>query len=122
MQARLMTILATLAAISGCATTSNTYLVERDTLIDGNGIYVYGDLEENSWDGARHRQYRAANHGDYPFCVQVSLNQVQYTSGHEMGHIHYISPGETRDIGYVQSPANFTINVETWAPKDNGSC
>lgn len=114
--------LAALLAVSACETLSESYSVEQDDLLNGNGIHVYSDLMENAWDDSFYWQFRAVNYGDHPFCVRTGLASVRFSNGYEMGHVHYMAPGASRDIGYVHGPADFQVDAQTWAPDANGQC
>lgn len=111
-----------LLAVSGCETLSESYSVEQIDLINESGIHVYSNLMENPWDGSQYWQFRASNYGNYPFCVQVGLSRIGFTSGHSMGYNHYLAPGETKDVGYVHAPADFETDTRTWDPGSDDSC
>lgn len=113
---------AALTVVSGCETLTESYSVERSDVINDGGVHVYSDLMENAWDGARYWQFRAGNYSDYPFCVQAGLNNVRFSNGHSMGYNHYVAPGETKDIGYVNAPADFEVDARTWDPGPDGRC
>ncbi|AXE66079.1 putative lipoprotein [Hyphomonas polymorpha PS728] len=114
--------LAALFVVSACETLSESYVIERDDLLNEDGIHVYSDLMENPWDGAQYWQFRATNYSDYPFCVRTGLASVSHSNGYDMGNVHYLAPGESRDIGYVHAPANFQVDARTWDPDANGNC
>lgn len=122
MKMRFGAALLALAALSACETLSESYLVEREDVLNENGIHVYSDLMENAWDGSSYFQFRASNYSDYPFCVRVSLSSVSFSNGYEMGYVHYVAPGETRDVGYVHAPARFQTSTDAWDPDENGQC
>lgn len=114
--------LAVLLTVSACETLGESYAIERDDLLNEDGIHVYSDLMENAWDGARYWQFRAVNYSEYPFCVRVGLASVSYSNGYDMGHVHYLAPGASRDIGYVHAPADFRVEARAWDPDENGGC
>ncbi len=110
-----------LAAVAGCETFEETYLIQRESLIDRQGIHVYEDLEEDFF-GSQWLQYTAYNSNSFPVCAQVSLEPGASTSGHSMGGWYRVGPGETIDIGYVTLPAQFRFGTQVWDTQDDGAC
>ncbi|HEX5007954.1 MAG TPA: hypothetical protein VFV70_12625 [Hyphomonadaceae bacterium] len=110
-----------LAALAGCETFEETYLLQRESLIEGDGVSVYEDLEEDFF-GSQWYQYTASNSNSFPVCVQVRLNSGASTSGHSMGSVMRVGPGETIDVGYVTLPAQFRFDTQVWNTQDDGSC
>jgi hypothetical protein len=116
----LLTALA-LAGVAGCETFEETYLIQRESLIEGDGVFVYEDLEEDFF-GLQWFQYTASNSNSFPVCAQVRLEPGASTSGHSMGGWFRVGPGETMDIGYVTLPANFRFGTQVWNTRDDGTC
>jgi hypothetical protein len=118
-----MNVLAAAIAVllGGCATLNETYIAETTTMLEGDGVRIFEDLEQDAWGGATF-QYRASNMNDVPVCVQVTMNSGAQTSGHSMGSIIRVPPGETVEIGYVIAPAQFDLSSVYWGPQSDGSC
>lgn len=114
--------LAAVLAVSACETLGESYSVEQKDILNEDGMRVYSDLMENGWDDAFHWQFRATNYSDYPFCVRTGLASIRFSNGYEMGQVHYMAPGSSRDIGYVNGPADFQVDAQTWEPDANGQC
>jgi hypothetical protein len=112
---------AAIFVLGGCET-FEPYLVERETLIDEDGIFVYSDLMEDGWDGTQHWQFSATNYNAYPVCVSVNFTPNSYADAYSMGGHYRVEPGGTMDIGYVFAPANFGVNSQAWGPDANGNC
>lgn len=105
----------------GCEMLDETYLIDQDVIIDSQGVRVFSDLEEDML-GSRWWQFRALNLNNYPVCVQVALLPNAQTSGHSMGGIHQVPPGQSLDVGYVNSPATFQVDANVYSPEPDGSC
>jgi len=105
----------------GCETFEETYLLEQDVLVDEQGIRVVSDLEEDFW-GSSWFQFRAYNSNSFPVCVQVTLRDGSYTSGHSLGGAHRIEAGGSADVGYITNPSDFYINTAVSNPSDSGAC
>jgi hypothetical protein len=105
----------------GCEMLDETYVAESETMLEGEGVRIFEDLERDAWGGAT-LQYRASNSNDFPICVQVTLDEGAQTSGHSMGRIIRIPGGQTTEIGYVVPPARFDLSSHFWSPQDNGEC
>lgn len=116
-------VLAALIAplLAGCETFEESYLVEQDVIIDGQGVRVVSDLEEDM-PGSRWWQFRAFNSNDFPACVQVTLDQNSQTSGHSMGAVHRIEAFGSADVGYITAPASFNVNAAVFPTDDDGAC
>lgn len=121
MRAACCAVVMALPLVGGCEVFEETYTVQREALVDQNGVYIYEDLEEDFF-GARWFQYTASNSNAFPICVRVSLASGASTSGHSMGRIIRIASGDTVDIGYVHLPASFGFNTEAWGTRADGTC
>jgi len=108
-----------LPLMAGCET-FDPYSVEYDEIISEQGVVVYGNLMEDI-TGSRWWQFSASNSSDTPACVQVRLTSGS-TSGHAMGDIYLIQPGDQIDIGYVTLPGRFNTNSKVWDPDWNDDC
>jgi hypothetical protein len=114
---------AALAAIGlgGCETLSEGSLLSRNVVIDGDGFQVVEDLKEDLL-GAQHVQYTAINYENFPFCAQVRLDSVSFSSGYSLGGIYKVPPNGSVDIGYINLPASYDVTAETWNTQDDGEC
>jgi hypothetical protein len=110
-----------LAAMAGCETFEETYLIQRESLVEQEGVHVYEDLEEDFF-GSQWFQYTASNGNSFPVCAQLRLEGGASTSGHSMGGAFRVGPGETVDIGYVSLPAQFRFGTQVWNTREDGSC
>lgn len=108
-------------ALVGCETMYEDTLIQRDTVSNQEGIYVYSELSE-SFDGDRFWNFWAQNNNSFPVCVGLTLGPNSTTSGHSFDGVHYIAPGETKGVGYVYAPANYTIENGAWEPDASGNC
>lgn len=110
-----------LLALGGCETMFEDTLIQRDTVSDQEGIYIYSDLSESA-EGDRFWNFWATNNNSFPVCVGLTLGKNSTTSGHEFDGVHYIAPGQTKGVGYVYAPADFTIQNGAWNPDSSGNC
>ena len=122
MRARWLLAPLALVAAAACETFEESYLVEREDLIDNDYVRVFSDLEEYVWDGGRFWQFTAISRADQPVCVQVALTGDSRTSGHSMGSIFAIPPNGMLDIGYVTGPADFGVDARSWSAQGDGTC
>lgn len=107
--------------LGGCETFEETYTIDQDVIINEQGVQVNSDLEEDFW-GSRWYQFRAYNSNAFSICVQVTLKDGSYTSGHSLGAAHLIGPGGSADVGYVTLPADFYVNTSVFNPNGSGQC
>jgi hypothetical protein len=105
--------------VAGCET-FEPYSVEFDQILDQSGVAVYGNLMEDI-AGERWWQFTASNSNAFSVCVQTSLTGGR-TSGHSMGGIHLLAPGQSTDIGYVELPGDFRTSSAIWTPQADGNC
>jgi hypothetical protein len=118
---RKVVCVAALVALGGCETFDEAYTVQSETIIEGSGVRVFEDLQQDMW-GGEWLQYRATNLNDFAVCVQVRLNPGARTSGHSMGSIIRVPGGETVDVGYVTTPASFNLASQVWATNEDDVC
>lgn len=121
MKSKLLAVGVAALFVAGCET-FEPYLVERETLIDEDGVYVYSDLMEDGWDGTQHWQFSAYNGNSFPVCVSVGFGPNSYADSYNMGGNYKVEAGQTIDIGYVMAPANFGVNAQAWNPDTYGNC
>lgn len=107
--------------LAGCETLEETYTIQQDVIIDEQGVQVNSDLEEDFF-GSRWWQFRAYNSNAFPVCVQVSLKDGSYTSGHSLGGVHRLEASQSADVGYITAPADFYVNARVFSPNDSGVC
>lgn len=120
MRISLSAAIAAAAVLAACESMEDP-LIERDTVRNEEGIYIYAELKE-SYDGSRYRNFWAQNNNSYPVCVGATVGPGSTTSGHQFDGVHYVAAGETKGIGYVYAPADYTVDHDTWAPDEYGSC
>lgn len=121
MKLRIQAAAAALAGLAGCETLYEPVLIERDTIYNAQGLYIYSDLEE-SFEGDRFWNFWAVNSNSYPICLGLTLGPNSTTSGHSFDGTHYLPTGQTVGVGYVYAPANFTIDSQAWEPDAYGNC
>ena len=110
-----------LLSLGGCETMSAPTLLERETIYNDQNLYIYSDFEEDL-DGSRYWNFWAQNNNTYPICLGLTLAPNASTSGHSFDGKHYISPGQTKGVGYVYAPAQFEIESDVWIPDNGGNC
>ena len=120
MKLRVLSVVVALS-LSGCEMLDETYVAQSETMLEGDGVRIFEDLEKDAWGGATF-QYRASNGNGFPVCVQVTLDGGAQTSGHSMGQIIRVAAHQTTEIGYVVTPAQFNLSTRFWPTQDNGEC
>lgn len=105
--------------LAGCET-FEPYSIDYDEIINESGVSVYANLMEDF--GSRWYQFSASNSNSFSVCAQTYLHEGASTSGHSMGGVFRIGPGETIDIGYVTLPASFNTGTQVWDVEPNGEC
>ena len=121
MTIRFLAAIAALVVASGCETLYEDTLIQRDTVYDDQGLYIYSELSE-SLEGDRYWNFWAINSNVYPICLGLTLGPNSTTSGHSFDGTHYLPTGETVGVGYVYAPANFNIKSDVWVPDEYGGC
>ncbi|WP_139792396.1 hypothetical protein [Henriciella litoralis] len=121
MKSRLFAALAATFILGACESMYEPILLERQTISNEQGIYVYGDLEEG-FEGDRFWNFYATNNNAFPVCVGLTLGAGSNTSGHSFDGVHRIEPGDTEGVGYLYLPASYTLETGAWNPDDYGSC
>lgn len=120
MKAKYLAAAAAFLVMAGCETMQDP-LIQRDTVYNDQGIYIYSELSE-SYGGDRYWNFWAQNNNSYPICIGASLGPGSTTSGHSFDGVHYVAPGETEGIGYVYAPADYTLDHGAWNPDEYGNC
>lgn len=113
---------AALVLAGGCETFSEPIMLERQVLLERNGMLLVEDVEEDPLSGNRHVQYTAFNFSDRPYCTTIQLDRLNYSQGHAFGEIYRIDPGAEIDIAYVLLPADFSVRYRTWGLPADGQC
>ncbi|QYJ02153.1 hypothetical protein KUV46_07130 [Thalassovita mediterranea] len=121
MKIRVMAAAAAFLVLAGCETLYEPVLLERDTIYDADGLYIYSELSE-SFEGDRFWNFWAINNGSRPLCLGLTLGPNSSTSGHSFDGKHYLPTGQKVGVGYVYAPANFTIDSQAWEPDAYGGC
>lgn len=121
MKIRALAVLAAVLGASACESVFEPVLLERETLLDEEGVYIYSDLEE-TFDGERYWQFSASNYNAFHVCVSAGFTGNSYADNYSMGGSYRIEPGGVIDIGYVYAPANFGVDSRVWNVDQNGNC
>lgn len=121
MRIRIIAAGAAFFALAGCETMYEPVLLERDTIYDADGLYIYSELSE-SFEGDRFWNFWAVNSNSAPICLGLTLGPNSTTSGHSFDGKHYLPTGQTVGVGYVYAPANFNIKSDVWVPDEYGGC
>lgn len=118
---RILAACAALLVLGACETMYEPTLIQRDTVYNDQGLYIYSDLEE-SFEGERFWNFYAINSNPEAICLGLTLGANSTTSGHSFEGTHLLTPGQTVGVGYVYAPADFTITSDAWMPDEYGSC
>lgn len=111
-----------LPLLGGCETLDGTWSEETASLISEDGIEVYYDHMIEESGGASWFQFKASNASEEAVCVTVTLDASSATSGHRMGGIYKLAPGDTVDVGYINDPSDWNADANAWWPDSDGDC